>query len=399
MKLSSCSISSAFTFDGHSCRVWVSRFRTLSRLEGETDRMIYRRLLCTALAVTAALAASAQSQAIPAGTPPGPYERSVVAAYPPYVPMQRVSGVIHVTGHGSAKIPWMKPLLAAWEKDLQRFQPGLTLEYRMDGTSAAVPSLWNGVGDIAILGEEIDPVAVKTFERVKHHPPLVIQLFNGSVDVRNIDYAQMFFVHKSNPLNELSLEELDGIFGEEHLRGGHNIRTWDQLGIRGTRAGKAIEPHGWRIDDSFGYFLEQALLDGSHRWNCRLHQYVHIYKADGTIYDHGKQILDNLAKDPNGIAVSNIRYANADVKPLAISVKPGGPYVKVSKESLIDGSYPLLRVIPAVIDREPGMPVEPKLSEFLRYLLSREGQKVLIDDGRYLPLSVKDAAIERRKLD
>lgn len=329
----------------------------------------------------------------------GTYESRVVASFPRYVPEQQVSGVIRISGHGSASNPWMRQLLIAWEKAFQRFQPGIRLEYRMYGTSSAIPMLFNGVADVAILGEEIDPVAVRTFERVKHYPPTGIDVFTGSVDIRNIDYAQMFFVHKDNPLTKLSLTELDGIFGEEHRRGGTNIRTWGQLGLTGEWADKPITLYGWRIDDSFGIFLEQYLMGGSHRWNCALHEYSHITRPDGTIYDHGQQILDALAKDRYGIAVSNIRYAGPDVKPLAIGMTPAGPFYPVTKQTLIDRTYPLARVIPAVIDRPPGMPVDPKVKEFLRYLLSREGQEVVLRDGRYLPLSPVAALKEMRKLD
>ena len=334
-----------------------------------------------------------------AQTDTGSYENTVVASFPNYIPQQKVSGVIRISGHGSAKIAWMRQLIVLWEQDFQQFQPDVKLEYDMYGTSSAIPALFTGVADLAILGEEIDPAAVRTFERVKHYPPLGIDIFTGSVDIRNIDYAQMFFVSKDNPLAHLSLAELDGIFGEEHRRGPTNIRTWGQLGLTGEWADKPITLYGWRIDDSFGLFLQQYLLEGSHRWNCALHEFSHIYRPDGTIYDHGQQILDALAKDRYGIAVSNIRYAGPEVKPLAIGVLPSGPFYPVTKQTLIDRTYPLARVIPAVIDRPPGMPIDPKVKEFLRYLLSREGQQVVVRDGRYLPLSAVAAQKEMRKLD
>lgn len=329
----------------------------------------------------------------------GSYESRVVASFPHYVPQQQVSGVIRISGHGSAKIAWMRQLISMWEQGFQQFQPGIKLEYKMFGTSSAIPALWAGTADVALLGEEIDPVAVRTFERVKHYPPLGIDVLTGSVDIRNIDYAQMIFVNKDNPLAHLSMVELDGIFGEEHRRGPTNIRTWGQLGLKGEWASKPITPYGWRIDDSFGIFLEGYLLEGSHRWNCALHEFSHIYRPDGTVYDHGQQILDALAKDRYGIAVSNIRYAGPGVKALSIGMTSAGPFIPVTKQTLIDRTYPLSRVIPAVIDRAPGMPVDPKIKEFLRYLLSREGQQVVLQDGRYLPLSASAAQKEERKLD
>ena len=327
------------------------------------------------------------------------YAARVVESLPPYVPDHTVTGAIRISGHASAKNPWMRQLVSAWQTDLQRFQPGLSLEYRMFGTSSAIPALFNGTADIAILGEEIDPVAVRTFERVMHHAPVGIDIATGSVDIRNMDFAQMFFVNKTNPLAKLSLVELDAILGEEHRRGPSNIRTWGQLGLGGTWADKPIHPYGWEIDDDFGYFLEQYLMQGSHHWNCNLHGFAHIYRPDGSIYDSGQQILDALAKDPYGIAVSNIRYAGPDVRALALGLTPAGPFYEVNKQTLVEGTYPLTRRIPAVIDRTPGMPIDPKLREFLRYLLSRDGQRVLLQDGRYLPLSAEAAIRERRKLE
>jgi phosphate transport system substrate-binding protein len=139
-------------------------------------------------------------------------------------------------------------------------------------------------------------------------------------------------------------------------------------------------------------------MEGSHRWNCDLREFAHIYRPDGTIYDSGQQILDALAKDPFGIAVSNIRYAGANVRALALAQTPARPYYGVNSQTLIDGTYPLTRRIPAVIDRAPGMPIDPKLREFLRYLLSQDGQRVILLDHRYLPLSADAATREQRKL-
>jgi phosphate transport system substrate-binding protein len=332
-------------------------------------------------------------------TNPASIEAGTVAALPRYQPEQSVSGVIRIQGHGHVTLKWMERLLTLWEKSFQRFHPGVTIQQDMKGTSSAIPSLFTGAGDIAILGEEIDPVAADAFQRVKGYPPLGIDIATGSLDVRNFDYAQQFFVHKDNPVSQLTLAQLDGIFGMEHRRGPKNIRTWGELGLTAEWADKPINPYGWRIDDSFGVFLQHALLKDSHRWNNALKDYVHIYNPGGTIYDHGQQILDALRADRYGIAVSNIRYANGDVKPIALGLQPEGTYYHATKETLINRTYPLTRLIPAVIDRQPNKPIDAKVKEFLRYLLSQEGQEVINQDGRYLPISKETAAVEMRKLD
>jgi len=356
------------------------------------------RLIGLISACVAWTCAFAQDMSPPRPVEPGSLEARIVASYPRYLPQERVSGTIRLWGHGNRALPWMRNLVDKWEAGFRRFHPDARLDYELWGTSSGIPSLFNGMGDIAILGEEILPESRRAFERAKGYPPLGIEIMTGSLDVRNFDYAQQFFVHKDNPLANATLEQLDAIFGDEHRRGPKNIRTWGEMGLTGEWAGKPITPYGWAIDDSFGDFLKGALLEGSHRWNCALVEFVHVNRPDGTIYDHGQQILDALAKDRYGIAVSNIRYAGPDVKALAIGVRAGGPFYQASKETLIDHRYPLARTIPAVVDRAPGKPLPAKVREFLRYLLSREGQEVVNEDGRYLPLDAVLAEHERRKL-
>jgi phosphate transport system substrate-binding protein len=323
----------------------------------------------------------------------------LVASLPSYQPEAQVSGVVRLWGHGSFSRPFMRLLVARWKQGFGRFHPNAEIVEDTYGTSSAIPALALGAGDLSILGEEILPEAIDTFVRVKHYPPFGINIATGSVDVRNFDYAQMFFVHKDNPLAKLTLAQLDAIFGAEHRRSSANIRTWGQLGLSGEWADKPITPYGWRTDDSFGFYLEQTLLAGSHRWNPRLREFAHILRPDGSIYDHGQQSIDALAKDKYGIAVSNIRYAGPEVKALAVSESQGSPAYEATAENLVYERYPLSRQIPAYLDRVPGQPIDPKVKEFLRYILSREGQQAILEDGRYLPLSPSVVTEQLKKLE
>lgn len=319
-----------------------------------------------------------------------------VSDFPLYRPQRKVAGLIRLWGHGSFRRDFMGKLVKYWQEGFTRYQPDVRFEYRMYGTASSIGALYAGVGDIAIRGEEIFPFEVSAFEKVLGYPPLAIEIATGSLDVQNMDYAQVFFVNKDNPLSQLTLAQLDATFGDEHRRGFKNIRTWGELGLGGQWATQPIHVYGWSIDDDFSFYLQTMVLAGSHHWNCEVKEFRRITRPDGTVVDAGLQILDALAHDPYGIAVSNLRYANPQVKPLALALRSGGPYFRATKENLIYRRYPLTRIIPAVINRPPHTAVDPKVKEFLRYILSREGQADILREGGYLPLS-PDAVREQLK--
>lgn len=327
-------------------------------------------------------------------------EQAALDGLPHYVPQQAVSGTIRLWGHGAPILDFMGMLVKSWEDGFKKYQPDVTFEYDMYGTASAMGALYTGKGDVAILGQEIYPFEVTAFEQAKHYRPLGIEIATGSVDVRNFDFAIGVFVNKSNPMSQMTLDQIDKIFAWHEGGKATNIQTWGQLGLRGEWASKPLHLYGWHEADVFSTFVEHAALKGSHKWRCGMKQYAHIHRADGTIYDSGQQILDDLAKDPYGIALSNVRYLKGDgaVRPLALARTHAGPYYAATKSTLINRQYPLGRIIPAEIDRVPGQPVDPKVKEFLRYILSREGQADIVHNGKYLPMQPEAARRELEKL-
>ena len=333
-----------------------------------------------------------------AAPPPADPAVAFVDALPLYAPAGHVSGTIRLWGHGSPKHDFMGRLMNAWIAGFAKYQPDVKFENHMFGTASAIGALYTGAGDIAILGEEISPAAAAAFAREKHYAPTGIQIATGSLDVNFFDYAHMVFVHRDNPLAGLTLAQLDAIFGAEHRRGPRNLRSWDELGLTGPWQGRRIQPYGWQVDVDFALFFREAVLENSHRWNTDLQEFVHVKRPDGTQYDHGQQILDALARNPAGIAISNVRYANPLVRALPLARAAGEPFYAPTKANLIAQTYPLGRIIPAFIDQAPGQPVDPKVREFLRYLLSREGQQALVHDSDYLPLGADAIRRQLEKL-
>src|SRR5260370_42097508 len=130
-----------------------------------------------------------------------------------YQARQSVTGTIRIWGHGSPKHDFMGQLMKRWEEGFRQYQPGIRIENKMYGTASAIGALYTGVADMTILGEEIHAPAVAAFERVMGYPPLGIEIATGSLDVRNFDYAHLFFDHNDNPLSQLTPTPLDEIFG------------------------------------------------------------------------------------------------------------------------------------------------------------------------------------------
>jgi len=139
-------------------------------------------------------------------------EGADLAALPPYQPQQGVAGTIRLWGHGSTKIDFMGKLVKRWEDGFRRYQPGVRFDYRMYGTASAIGALYAGAGDLALMGEEVFPFEAAAYERVMHHPVSQVEIATGSLDVRNFDFAQVFFVNRNNPISRMTLAQLDAQF-------------------------------------------------------------------------------------------------------------------------------------------------------------------------------------------
>ena len=316
----------------------------------------------------------------------------------PYRPEQSATGTLRVWGHGSPTNDFMGELVRSWQQGFRRYQPGIEFDNRMYGTASAIGALYADQGDLAILGREIRPFEVSAFERVRGYPPLGIDIATGSLDVRNFDFALVVFVNRDNPILRLTIPELEAIFGCGRRSTAGVIRTWSGVGVKGEWAGRAIHPYGSRISGGFAVFFQDVVLHGSGRWNPEMKEFFDVRQGDGSLLDSGQQVVDAVGNDRDGIGISSLHYANPQAKPLALGVGGLSDAYAATRDTLIERTYPLTRIIPAFIDRAPDKPVNPAIKEFLRYILSREGQQDIARDGRYLPLSGAVVREQLRKL-
>jgi phosphate transport system substrate-binding protein len=206
---------------------------------------------------------------------------------------------------------------------------------------------------------------------------------------------------------------LDGIFGAER-DGGYdgttwnteiargrdkNIRAWGQAGITGEWSAKPIHVYGDNLRYHIPRTFERLVFGGGDKWNESLHEYANYKNPDGTNTLEAQQVLDAVAKDPLGIGYSTVAYPTPHTKVLAVAAKDGGPYVELNLDNVRNRTYPLADEVYFYFDHGPGKPVDPKVKEFVRYVLSREGQDAVQRDAKYLPLTGEIVKAQRRKLE
>jgi phosphate transport system substrate-binding protein len=321
---------------------------------------------------------------------------------PPYRAHAKVEGTIRIWGHGAydRSRDFIGALVNAWERGFNRVQPGVRFENHLVGTATAIGALYTGRGDLALMGREIWPPEIEAFTEVFGYPPTGLGVVTGSLAVRNRDYALVVFVNKDNPISQLTLAQLDAIFGVERRRGGQAVRTWGDLGLAGSWRDRPIHRYGLPISRGFARFFEDKVLLGSLLWQPSLREFADIKGSRGAATDGGQRMVDAMASDPNSIGYAGLLYHNPRVKPLALAATPDGPYAEPTERNVMNHSYPLTRTVSMFLNRKPATPVDAKLAEFLRYVLSREGQQAVLSQGHgYLPVLAPLAAQELTKIE
>lgn len=326
------------------------------------------------------------------------------AALPAYTPLQATSGTIRIWGNDH-----MGRLLQNWEAGFRKYHPDVRFEDTLKGTASAQYGLQEWVADLALMGRQLWPYEYYgTFRRSLIYPA-EIAVATGSYDVPGKSYALAILVHKDNPLSRLTVRQIDAVFGAQRTGGwqqldwhpevaraaGTNIRTWEQLGLTGEWKDKPIHPYGPPLlaPGAISYF-QTRVMGGADTWNEDLRE-----------YEDRQQMVDALGDDRYGIAYTGIRYKTPRVKAVAVADKEGGPFVELTRATVASRAYPLSRLVylSFTVDTPTGElanpPVSPKVREFLRYVLSREGQADVAREGDYLPLAGALARTELQKLE
>ena len=302
-------------------------------------------------------------------------------------------------------------LVHLWQDEFLKLHP--LVRYSEYTVPAWFTGLCAGTADLAVAGRGAYLTELKSFESIYGYPPLEIMFATGGFNERKGNTpGVVIFVHRDTPLAGLTLDQLDGILGAERTGGWvgtqwsavaargpeKNLRTWGQLGLKGEWADQPI--HLFGIDatlSGWSGLIQQVVFKGGTRWNPAIHEIV----RGGTEVPADALIVSSVAQDRYAIGFSFMKVVakNPGVKALALARSPGGPYVAPTAQSAFNRSYPLANAVYIYLNRPPGRPLPPHLKAFLTFILSREGQRAVADDGMYTPLNAETAAAELKKLD
>lgn len=336
-------------------------------------------------------------------------EKFNLDSLPSYKPEQIVTGTIREWGsnyfqHGS--------LGKYWEEGFRKYHPDIKFDYHLETTGAAIPALTFGMADIG-PSRHITSNETLLFQRFHDIQPLEIPVVTGSLNVAGWSYALGIFVNKDNPLTKLTVEQLDGIFGAERdgafqnitwntaaARGPEkNIRTWGQLGLTGEWADKPIHVHGYNLRYNIPRTFERHVFQDGAKWNEQLHEYTNYKNKDGSTELEAMQVTTAVSNDKYSIGYSSVAYITPQTKAIAVAPRGTKDYVELNLKNLQSRAYPLYDEVYFYLKREPGKKLDPKTREFVRYVLSREGQEAVERDGKYLPLPPALALSLLKKLD
>lgn len=314
-----------------------------------------KRVLSVALVAGLAATVNAQQKVDPA-----------IAAY---AKTSGVSGNINSVGSDT-----MNNMMTLWAESFTKLYPNIKVQVEGKGSSTAPPSLINGTAQFGPMSRAMRSTEIDQFEAKYGYKPTQIRTSYDALAV---------YVNKDNPIEKLTLAQVDAVFSKTRKRGGKAAATWGDLGLTGDWASRPISLYGRNsASGTYGFFKEHTLKNGD-------------YKDAVKEQPGSASVVQGVTEDRYGMGYSGIGYRTSGVKvvPLAeTTVFSDGNYGDV-----VSGKYPLNRFLYIYINRAPGKPLDPLVKEYIKFILSKEGQEVVVKDG-YLPLSPEIVKAELAKV-
>ncbi len=322
---------------------------------------MFHKKLITSLVFASALVAG-QAQA----------DSKVDAGLSDYSRASGVSGNLSSVGSDT-----LANLMTLWAEEFKRIYPNVNIQIQAAGSSTAPPALTEGTSNLGPMSRKMKSKEIEAFEKKYGYKPTVVRV---AID------ALAVYVNKDNPIKGMTIPEVDAVFSSTRKCGyTKDVNNWGDLGLTGSWKNRKIQIYGRNsVSGTYGYFKKKALCKGD-------------YKNSVNEQPGSASVVQSVTTSLNGIGYSGIGYKTSGVRAIPLSKKAGKPFIEATPDNAIKGTYPLARFLYIYVNKHPNKPLPPLEREFLKMVLSKSGQTVVVKDG-YIPLPVKVAAKEIKKL-
>jgi len=293
-------------------------------------------------------------------------------ALPPYKTTSGVSGNVSSIGSDT-----LNNLMTLWAEQFNKFYPNAKIQIEGKGSSTAPPALISGTAQLGPMSREMKGTEIDQFEKKYGYKPTAIRT---SVD------ALAVFVNKDNPVKCLTMAQADAVFSKSRRQGfKEDVKTWGQLGLTGEWASRPISLYGRNsASGTYGFFKEHVLKNGD-------------YKDEVKEQPGSAAVVQGATVDRFATGYSGIGYATAGVRAVPLAAKEGDRCHEATPDEAYSGRYPLARFLYVYINKAPGKGLDPLTREFVKLILSKEGQEAVVKDG-YFPIPAQIAKEELGKI-
>ena len=289
----------------------------------------------------------------------------------PYQKTSGVSGNINSVGSDT-----MNNMMALWAETYRKFYPNVKIQIEGKGSTTAPAALIAGTSQFGPMSRPMRSTEIDAFESKYGYKPTELRAAYDSLAV---------YVHKDNPIEKLTLAQVEAAFSKSRKRGfKQNVTTWGQLGLTGDWANRPVSLYGRNsASGTYGFFKEHTLMNGD-------------YKDSVKEQPGSASVVQGVTEDRFGMGYSGIGYKTSGVKVVPLANTDAGPFSDGSYGDVTSGKYPLWRFLFIYINKAPNRPLDPLVSEFVKLIYSKEGQEAVVKDG-YMPLSAAQAQAEVAK--
>ena len=288
---------------------------------------------------------------------------SVDKGIPEYKTISGISGNLSSVGSDT-----LANLMTLWAESFKRSYPNVNIQIQAAGSSTAPPALTEATSNFGPMSRKMKSKEIASFEDRYGYKPTAIPV---AID------ALAVYVNKDNPVKGMTIPDVDAVFSSTRKCGGDkNINKWGDLGLTGNWKNRDIQIYGRNsVSGTYGYFKKKALCKGDYKNN--------VNEQPGSA-----SVVQSVSSSVNGIGYSGIGYKTSGVRAVPLTKKPGGKFIDATPDNAVSGKYPLSRFLYVYVNKHPNKELAPLDKEFIKLILSQQGQEVVIKDG-YIPLPAK----------